>query len=186
MKPRFVTDGPLIKNRLSSSPLFTTIFSDSVRTRLFLNESRRETSTSARLDHHPQAVHHGDVSPQPAAHQLRQSRLLQSPAGNSRYRQHDYAGTLITTSDPARHPGQQHLRTARRRGCGCAGAGRYDRPPPAIAEITSVPRTATPGVRMAGDLSLAPFDFLGTHLKLGTSLTGSSNEGVLPITPSIF
>jgi len=183
--PRFVGDGPLIKNRLFFiSALQYYFYRDSVRTLPFpLNESRREavnsfnqldwiitpkqfiTATMHVSPQHTNFVNLDYFNPQPVA-----------PS----YAQHNYAGTLI------HHFGflggiLDSSVSVQRFDVNIGAQGPEDMIVTPTGNRGNYFGTQNRDARRQEWLetwSLAPFSFLGAHLfKLGTSLTGSSDQG---------
>ncbi len=183
--PRFVVGGPLIKDRLFFISALQYYFQrDAVRTLPFpFNESRRESVNSfSQLDwiitpkQFITATMH--VSPQ-HTNFVNPDYFNPQPVTPS-YRQHNYAGTLVDHLGILRGILDSSVSVQRFDvNVGAQGAGDMIVTP--IGNSGNYFGTQNRDARRQEWLetwSLAPFSFMGTHLfKLGTSLTGSSNEG---------
>ena len=183
--PRFVGGGPLIKNRLFFIAALQYYFQrDSIRTLPFpFNESRRESVNSfSQLDwiitpkqfitatmhvspQHTNFVNPDYFNPQPVA-----------PS----YAQHNYAGTLIDHFGFLRGIVDSSV-SVQRFDVNVGAQGPDDMivtPTGNHGNFFGVQNRDARRQEWLETWSLAPINFLGTHLfKLGSSLTGSSNQG---------
>jgi hypothetical protein len=185
VSPRFVGDGPLIKDRLFFISALQYYFQrDSIRTLPFpFNESRRESVNSfTQLDwiitpkQYITATMH--VSPQ-HTNFLNLDYFDPQPVTPS-YAQHNYAGTLIDHFGILRGILDSSI-SVQRFDVNVGAQGSDDMivtPTGNRGSFFGAQKRDARRQEWLETWSLAPFTLLGTHLfKLGTSLTGSSNQG---------